>query len=174
MRYAIVAALSTVVLVCGASVHAAEIYWDTEKQYDAQIDPKKFDATFTPDNPAKSFEQMEVYDKPSIETEPAAPPAPVVRRTLPMPPAPRTRIDTTPTRRPRDPVTRPVDEPRLSRPQPEPEPGVSVDTAEPKSDTPIPQLGGGSNRNEKKLQWGNVQVKPAEPKSDETKLRWGR
>jgi len=158
-------------------VHAAEIYWDGTPA-EAEIDDSDFKFKYGERRDAKSLGDLEIYDnnlvinvpgpdEPSeadYESGAPIPPRAVTapRSTDVAPPQPRVAPRATDTGTTRGPVMRRTPDqtpkPVTQEIKTQPRPGEQTTTEQPAA-TP-----------EKKMKWGQVDVKPSEPK---TKFKWG-
>jgi hypothetical protein len=167
-------------------LHATEIFWDETPPSDPTITDKDFSLKYGSFKPAKSLEQMDVYDSGEllklnyeIEAEKAMTPptsersSDVVDLPLSSPPA-ITRPE--PTRRTRSTVAPAQREATPSRVEPAVRPETPVAKPDIPEETrrpvPVPAIAEEPVKTEpKKLQWGQQDTKPlAEPT---TKFKWG-
>jgi hypothetical protein len=167
-------------------LHATEIFWDESPPADPTITNKDFNFKYGSFKPAKSLEQMDVYDSGErlkldyeIEAEKAAM-APVTARTddtvdLPQSSSPAiTRPE--PTRRTRSTIAPARREATPSRVEPAVHPETSVSSPdmpeEVRRPVPVPAIAEEPVKTEpKKLQWGQTETKPSsEPQA---KFKWG-
>ncbi|MEW6350901.1 MAG: hypothetical protein AB1646_17730 [Thermodesulfobacteriota bacterium] len=179
---------------------AAEVYWDTDAQFEPEITSSDFNLKFKPAPEAKSYTKDEIYDsgeRPAIDEDDAEEPiynpssAPT-GESLRRAPAEPSRVRSEPPRTPRQPrnVTREPQEtprepvstsrPRLGGPTTEPAAPLRAPTAGPTqgaerpTGTPVPAIGDEPPTTQPK-RWGAVQqgadVKPAEPRP---RFQWGQ
>ncbi len=167
-------------------LHAAEIFWDESPPSDPTITDKDFNFKYGSFKPAKSLEQMNVYDSGEllkldyeIEAEKAMTP-PVTAQSsdavdLPQSSSPAiTRPE--PTRRTRSTVAPARREETPSRVEPAVHPDTSVTrpdvSEETKRPVPVPAVADEPVKTEpKKLQWGQPEKTPSsEPQA---KFKWG-
>lgn len=156
--------------------HAAEIYWDGLAA-DETIGDEDFKYKYGEPKSTKSLGDLEIYDNnlvinvegpddapaPDYTSDAPIPPRSVStpRSTDAPPPQPRVAPRVTDTGRTRDSVKRsPERAPKPATQEIETQPGATEQTV---SGEPAPPP-------EKKMKWGQVDVKPAEPK---TKFKWG-
>jgi len=160
-------------VLSGALLYAQEVYWDGEVTVDDTITDKDTKLKIgEPLDPDKLYTQ-EIYDSrqlpeidepsefPEVSPEPTAIPRPTTVAPAPRRPATVDRPRATTTRRSRDTTRgRGIDTP----------PAVTDQTKQGTQTPAINELP--PKPDAKKMQWGQVDVKPAEPK--DKPLQWGR
>jgi hypothetical protein len=173
-RFVIPALVSMFVIVLAGVAGASDVFWNPEDDQtnDATITKKDFPYKGGYTNPTKSFQELDIYYTPSQVTVDEEEDETVVRR---------------PARR-REPVDRPAAEitPRRSAPRPKPAPAVETRPIEkPRPaivkkpersvtvETGKPAGGPTLIRGKRSMKWGQVEVKPAEPKT-RSPLQWGQ
>ncbi|MEW6532689.1 MAG: hypothetical protein AB1473_17795 [Thermodesulfobacteriota bacterium] len=178
-RFLLAGACILVMVFSGALLSAQEVYWDGEVTVDDTITDKDTKLKIgEPLDPDKLYTQ-EIYDSrqlpeidepsefPEVSPEPTAIPRPTTVTPAPRRPASVDQPRTTTTRQP----TTPGRSPRRS-------PGTSIDTSPATTDQTkqrtqtqaVDELP--PKPDTKKMPWGQVDVKPAEPK--DKPLQWGR
>jgi hypothetical protein len=175
MKRLLIPALTTMFIIVLAGVGStAEIFWNPDETYDATITQKDFPLQRDFTNPTKSFQEMDIYYTPSqVTTEEEEEEAPTVRRparrreAVDQPPAEmvprRSRSRTRPalTTEPR-----PIEKPKPTATKKSEKPQMTLETKKPAAGAP--ELKG-----KKSMKWGQVEVKPAEPKT-RAPLQWGQ
>ena len=178
--------LSLVCSLLAFPLHASEIFWDENPPPDPTITNKDFSFKYGSFKPAKSLEQMDVYDSGKllkldyeIEAEKAMLPRTSERSgdvvDLPQSPAPAvTRPE--PTRRTRSTVSPARREATPSQVEPVVHPESPVTkpsgTEELKRPVPVPAIADEPGKTEpKKLPWGQQDTKSSS--ETQTKFKWG-
>jgi hypothetical protein len=167
-------------------LHATEIFWDQSPPSDPTVSAKDFSHKYGSFTPAKSLEQMDVYDSGErlkldyeIEAERAAAAGTAERRSdvvdLPQS-SPRAITQPATTRRTRSTVEPARREVTPSRVEPAVHPETPVTKPEIPEETkrpvPVPAIAEEPTKTEpKRLQWGQPEGKPAA--ESPSKFQWG-